>query len=63
MSEMMLQKRSDGWWIINVPDSVTECGPYDTKAEADDDRRGLARTFKMLDNGTLGRRQRGDQRL
>ena len=49
MSEMKLQKRKDGWWIINIPDSVTEGGPYDTKAEAEEDMRGLARTFKMLD--------------
>lgn len=52
--EMELERRADGWWIVNVPDSVTECGPYDTKAEADEDRRGLRRTFQRLDNGTWG---------
>ncbi len=54
-SEMRLQKRPDGWWIVNVPDSVTESGPYDTRAEAEDVRGGLARTFKVLDDGTFGR--------
>jgi len=49
MSDMQLKKRSDGWWIVNIPDSVTEAGPYDTKTEAEEDRCGLARIFKMLD--------------
>ena len=49
MGEMKLRKRQDGWWIVDVPDSVMECGPYDTEAEAEDTRRSLARTFKMLD--------------
>lgn len=52
---MELQKRPDGWWIINVPDSVTECGPYATRAEAAETRRGLAYTFKRLDDGTFGK--------
>ena len=46
---MELQQRDDGWWIINVPDTVTECGPYPTKAMAEDSRRGLARFFKYCD--------------
>ena len=48
-TEMTLQKRKDGWWILHVPDSITEYGPYDTKDEAEEDRVGLARTFQMLD--------------
>lgn len=44
---MKLQQRPDGWWITDMP--VTEygtakpldCGPYDTKDDAEDDRRGL----------------------
>jgi len=58
MSEMKLRKRADGWWIINVPDTVTECGPYDTKPEAEEIRQGLARTFKSLDDGTFGKLRR-----
>lgn len=46
---MELVKRWDGWWIVEIPDSVTEAGPYDTKAEAEEDRRGLERAFKKLD--------------
>lgn len=47
---MRLVQRPDGWWITDLPnDGVeryhkmrpSECGPYDTKAEAEDDRRGL----------------------
>jgi hypothetical protein len=48
---MNLKKRDDGWWIVNVPDTITECGPYDTKAEAKDDMDGLQRTFDALDRG------------
>lgn len=44
---MELEKRKDGWWITNMPDGG-ECGPYDTKAEAADDKRGLKRTFDEL---------------
>ena len=42
---MKLKKRKDGWWIIEVPE-CEDCGPYGTKAEADEDRRGLERTEK-----------------
>jgi hypothetical protein len=48
-------KRKDGWWITNLPEcnecevceeceSIQDVGPYNTKAEAEDDRKGLART-------------------
>ncbi len=30
----------DGFWIIG-PDLEIECGPYDTEAEAEDDRKGM----------------------
>jgi hypothetical protein len=43
------------WWITEMPEcnecevcencgSQDDVGPYDTKAEAEDDRKGLART-------------------
>jgi len=36
-------KRGKEWWITGVPESE-DCGPYDTKAEAEEDRIGLERT-------------------
>jgi len=42
-------KRSDGWWIIGIPD-VEDCGPYDSRGEADSDRRGMERTLKNINN-------------
>jgi hypothetical protein len=39
-----ITKRPDGWWITDTPaDYGGDVGPYTTKAEADDDRRGLER--------------------
>jgi hypothetical protein len=58
VAQMQVTKKSDGWWIVNVPDTVTECGPYDTRAEAEDDRRGLERTFRMLDKKDKERKAR-----
>ncbi len=42
--EVMMQttRRKTGWWITDVPE-CDDCGPYTTRAEADDDRRGLER--------------------
>ncbi len=42
---MKLVKRADGWWITGVED-CEDCGPYDTKAEAEDILRGLKRFDK-----------------
>lgn len=48
---MRVTKRDDGWWILDVPSSLsggerfTSCGPYATKAAADDDKQGLERFF------------------
>ncbi len=43
---MRLERRADGWWIVNIPDnSNPENGPYDRKAEAEDGRQGLTRFF------------------
>lgn len=39
---MQTIRRPDGWWITGQPDTP-DCGPYTTRAEADDDRRGLER--------------------
>ena len=49
---MRTAKQSDGWWILDVPAyqvdgaTFTSCGPYATRAEADDDRRGLERFYR-----------------
>jgi hypothetical protein len=48
-----IEKQNDGWWILDVPPySVngavyTTCGPYDTKAEAVDDKRGLEAFYRQ----------------
>ena len=42
---MTLIHRPDGWWITGLAD-CDDCGPYTTRAEADDDRRGLERCEK-----------------
>ena len=42
---MNIEKRSDGYWITGVPEG-SDCGPYDRKADANDDRRGMIRFFK-----------------
>lgn len=44
---MVSIKRADGWWITEMPDGQ-ECGAYKTKAEAEDDRRGMQRTYDEL---------------
>jgi len=54
---MKLEHRRDGWWITGVPEysldgSVhREYGPYGTKAEAEDDRRGVQRTLDVMEGG------------
>lgn len=42
---MRLEKRRDGWWIVDESGG-TDCGPYDTQAEARDDMRGMERFAK-----------------
>ena len=46
---MDLVKRDDGWWITGVSDDVPECGPYETKADAQSDLRGMQRFDKYQD--------------
>lgn len=43
---LLLKKRSDGWWIVGTAGGV-DCGPYRFKVEADTDRRALARTYSL----------------
>ena len=42
---MDIEKRPDGYWITSLPDSP-DAGPYNTKAGAASDRKGLRRFFK-----------------
>ena len=45
---MKVKRLEDGWWIVDVPEDVLEMGPYDTKAEALDDMRGVQRAIDSL---------------
>lgn len=45
---MISEQRDDGWWITDVPPGVEEMGPYFTKAQAEEDRRGVERTLKSI---------------
>lgn len=42
-----LVRRADGWWVVGLHDpACPEAGPYATKSEADETRRGLERTAR-----------------
>lgn len=47
---MRTERRPDGWWIVEIPDTVSECGSYGTRAEAERDRIGLERFFRHEDD-------------
>jgi len=50
-TDMKLVLRPEGsWWITNMPDGEHDCGPYDTKGEAEEARKGMARTFRTWDD-------------
>lgn len=43
------QRAADGcWWVEGLPDDTENlgCGPYRTRADAEEIRRGLERTYK-----------------
>lgn len=42
---LTLARRADGWAVVGLE---VELGPYLTRAEADDDRRGLRRFYEEL---------------
>lgn len=42
---MRTTSKDDGWWIVDIPD-CQDCGPYETKDDAEDDRWGLERFYK-----------------
>jgi hypothetical protein len=41
-------KRDREWWVTEIPD-CEDCGPYSTKEDAEDTRRGLERFYKYKD--------------
>ena len=45
---MRIELRKDGLWITGGMLDL-DCGPYDTKKEAESDMRGLVRFFKYGD--------------
>lgn len=49
MKKMATKRLGRFWWIVGDLDWLP-CGPYDTKAEADEDRRGLEKTLEHSDN-------------
>mgnify|MGYP001570259697 CR=1 FL=1 len=52
---MKLVKRRDGYWIEGVPpyeldgETLTANGPYQVRADAESDMRGIARTLEFMD--------------
>ena len=48
MKPMKTELRDGEWWITGQ-DLEVECGPYDTKAEAESDRIGMQRTLRLED--------------
>ena len=44
LPSLRVVKRKDGWWILGDGEPI---GPYDKKADADDDRYGLRAFYEM----------------
>lgn len=59
MAPMKIVRREDGFWITRVPDSVAECGPYETRSEAVEDRDGMKAFFENLEKKEKRQRKRG----
>ena len=43
---LRLERRPGGWWIVDTPPGICTMGPYESKEEADDDRRGVQRWLR-----------------
>ena len=39
-----------GWWIAGYHSDGGPCGPYLRKTDAEQDRRGMKRTYKEIEN-------------
>ena len=48
---LTLAKTTAGWWVLDATGEILDapCGPYSSRAEAEDDRRGLERSEKYGD--------------
>jgi hypothetical protein len=45
--KMRVKKRGDEWWILGIPDMDPKgCGPYGSKADAEDEMHGMERFYK-----------------
>ena len=40
---MTTERRGNEWWIIDPTGAMDDMGPYQTKADAESDRRGVER--------------------
>jgi hypothetical protein len=40
-----IEHRTDGYWIVGLPAGFRDCGPYRTKQEATEAKRGIGRFF------------------
>ncbi len=49
LCNMKAIQRGDEWWITDMPNDCSDCGPYETKADAEDDLSGLRRFYKHHD--------------
>jgi hypothetical protein len=43
-------KREDGYYVVEIHEDAGDCGPYDTKAIAEEHRRRLQRTLDHIDD-------------
>lgn len=42
----LVEQRADGWWAVGLPDNdMPAIGPYDTRGDALEGRRGVMRFF------------------
>jgi len=47
---MEIVRREKRWWIVDMPDGLLDCGPYDSRAEAREERAGLERFIRWADS-------------
>lgn len=50
IKKLSIEKREDGWWIIDPNNE--DCGPYGTRAEAQEEKPGLERFWKFYHERT-----------
>jgi hypothetical protein len=43
---LSLDHQADGWYVVGLPGGP-DCGPYDTRGEANEDRRGLIAFYQQ----------------